>query len=152
MQSRNVEKNLDRILTAIRNRIRERGFTQLEVQEELKWGRSYISQLLTRQKALRVEQVLQILKVIGVEPAEFWGEVFQFGETFGPGRSPVRRAAPPSLFSPSPFADGDDDASDDDASDPVASGLHDIRLLYHGIVRVLTNKGLITADALEAAV
>ncbi len=113
MQSRNVEKNLDRILTAIRNRIRERGFTQLEVQEELKWGRSYISQLLTRQKALRVEQVLQILKVIGVEPAEFWGEVFQFGEAFGPGRSPGRRVAPPSLFSPSPFEDGDDSVHDE---------------------------------------
>ena len=55
---RAVERDLDRILSLLRNRIRERGFTQLEVQETLGWGRSYISQLVTRQKSLRVEHVL----------------------------------------------------------------------------------------------
>ena len=34
-------------------------------------GGSYISQLVTRQKALRVEQVLLILNVIGIDAAEF---------------------------------------------------------------------------------
>ncbi len=66
---------MDRYLTLLRNKIRERGFTQLEVQEALSWGRSYISQLLTKQKSLRVEQVLLILNVIGVEPAEFFAEL-----------------------------------------------------------------------------
>lgn len=73
-----VEKEIDRILTLLRNKIRERGFTQLEVQERLGWGRSYISQLLTKQKSLRVEQVLLILSVIGVEPAEFYGELYHY--------------------------------------------------------------------------
>ena len=35
-------------------------------------SRSYVTQLLMKQKALRVEQVLLILKVIGVDPAEFF--------------------------------------------------------------------------------
>ncbi len=78
-QMRTVERDLERILTLLRNRIRERGFTQMEVQEVLGWGRSYISQLLTQQKNLRFEQVLQILNVINVDPAEFWAEIYQFG-------------------------------------------------------------------------
>ncbi|RMH18680.1 MAG: XRE family transcriptional regulator [Acidobacteria bacterium] len=74
----NVEKDLDRTLTLLRNKIREKGFTQLEVQNALNWGRSYISQLLTKQKSLRVEQILLILDVIGVEPAEFYSELYRF--------------------------------------------------------------------------
>ncbi|NIQ93618.1 MAG: helix-turn-helix transcriptional regulator, partial [Desulfuromonadales bacterium] len=66
--SHQIEKEVDRILTLLRNKIRERGFTQLEVQEKLNWGRSYISQLLTKQKSLRVEQVLMILETINVNP------------------------------------------------------------------------------------
>ncbi len=53
----------------------QRGYTQLEVQQELGWGRSYISQLVTKQKSPRVEQVLLILGVIGVDPAEFFAEL-----------------------------------------------------------------------------
>ena len=34
-----VERELDRFLTLIRNKIRQRGWTQLEVQRELRWGR-----------------------------------------------------------------------------------------------------------------
>ena len=69
---RTIERELDRVLTLLRNKIRERGFTQLEVQEALGWGRSYISQLLTKQKSLRIEQVLLILNVVGVDPGEFF--------------------------------------------------------------------------------
>ena len=73
---RSTERELDRYLTLLRNKIREKGFTQLEVQEALGWGRSYISQLLTKQKTLRIEQVLLILNVIGIEPGEFFGELY----------------------------------------------------------------------------
>ena len=34
-----IERELDRVLTLLRNKIREQGFTQLEVQEALGWGR-----------------------------------------------------------------------------------------------------------------
>ncbi len=77
---RTVDRDLDRILNRLRNAIRERGYTHLEVQETLGWGRSYISQLLSRQKAVRIDQVLAILNVIDVKPADFWAEIYQFGK------------------------------------------------------------------------
>ena len=83
---RTRDRDLDRILTLLRNRIRNRGFTQLDVQERLGWGKSYISQLLTKQKSLRLEQVLMILDVIGDKPADFWAEIFGTA-----GRVPARR-------------------------------------------------------------
>lgn len=84
----NAQEEVDRMLITLRNKIRERGFTQLKVQADLKWGRSYISQLLTKQKSLRVEQVLQILDVIGIEPAEFFAELFKWpGEEGGAAKA-----------------------------------------------------------------
>ena len=71
-----VESEVDRYLTLLRNLIRQRGFTQLQVQKTLGWGRSYISQLMMREKAVRVEQGLKILEVIGVDPAEFYAELY----------------------------------------------------------------------------
>ncbi len=55
---------------------------------------SYISQLLTGQ-TVRVDQTLQILNVIDVDPADFFGEIFRFGKfsEIGPGRR-GRHAAP----------------------------------------------------------
>ncbi len=71
---RQVEAEVDRYLTLLGNKIRGRGFTQVEIQDALGWGRSYISQLVTKAKALRVEQVLLILNIIRVDPAEFFVE------------------------------------------------------------------------------
>ena len=92
---KNLDREIERVLSLLRNKIRERGFTQLEVQEQLHWGRSYISQLVTRQKALRLEQILCILDVIGVSPTEFFGELYGFdargpfqNDLTTPGRSP----------------------------------------------------------------
>lgn len=79
----NAQEEVDRMLNLLRNKIRERGFTQLKVQADLQWGRSYISQLLTKQKSLRVEQVIQILEVIGIAPAEFFAELFKWTEEEG---------------------------------------------------------------------
>ena len=79
-----ADSEVDRYLTLLRNKIREHGFTQLEVQEALGWGRSYISQLLTKQKALRVEQVLLVLDVIGLTPSEFFAELYRFGRWLPP--------------------------------------------------------------------
>ncbi len=74
---RQVDREVDRYLTLLSDKIRGRGFTQLEVQEALGWGRSYISQLVTKQKSLRLDQVLLILSVIGVEPAEYFAELYR---------------------------------------------------------------------------
>ncbi len=136
---RTVDRDLDRILILLRNRIRERGFTQMEVQEVLGWGRSYISQLLTQQKNLRFDQVLQILNAISVDPAEFWAEIYQFGpfdEIQAGGLGGLGRAAP-SL-----------PATDESA---MLADLRRSRRLLEGVVMVLTRKNLITAGELDGA-
>ncbi len=136
---RTVERDLDRVLTRLRNVIRERGFTQLEVQEVLGWGRSYISQLLTKQKTLRVEQIVMILNVISVEPKDFWAEIYQFGPFGAAGTTRRRkgsaRASLPSLDEATPGAD-----------------MRRIELLYEGIVNVLKRKDLIATAELADAI
>lgn len=127
---REVERQLDRILTLLRNKIRQRGYTQLEVQEVLGWGRSYISQLLTKQKSLRVEQVLLILNVIGVEPEAFFAELYPLGST-GPLGPPMSSAAP-------------------DAS--LQNDYRGARSLLRGLVDLLVHREIITTEELSAAV
>jgi transcriptional regulator with XRE-family HTH domain len=76
MTTKSADEEVGRVLEHLRETMRQAGWSQLDVQEELDWGRSYISQLMTRQKMLRVEQVLMILDVIGVSPADFYRELY----------------------------------------------------------------------------
>ncbi len=71
-----VTKLLAPFLTLLGRKIREQGFTELEVEEALGWGKSYIRQLMTGRKGLRVDQLLSILGVIGVEPKAFYAELY----------------------------------------------------------------------------
>ena len=123
----NAQEEVDRMLNLLRNKIRERGFTQLKVQADLQWGRSYISQLLTKQKSLRVEQVIQILEVIGIAPAEFFAELFKWTPEEG---SPAKAGL---------------------AHDPVHElemrrKLDHLQSSLEGLVRVLVSKDLIAAN------
>ncbi len=79
----NIEPTIDRALTLLKNKIREHGFTQLKVQQRLGWGRSYISQLLIKQKALRLDQVLLILNVVGADPVDFFAELYRLPRATG---------------------------------------------------------------------
>lgn len=145
-----LEREIDRVLTLLRNKIRERGFTQLEVQEALAWGRSYISQLLTKQKSLRVEQVLLILNVIGVDPGEFYAELYQFPpldklrgvEDFSDTR--YRSAS----YNPSSIAEISESGMPGDFS----RSFQELRSLLRGLVRLLVDKNLINVDELTTAV
>lgn len=124
-----VQRDLDRHLTLLRNFIQQRGFTQLEVQQALGWGKSYISQLLTKQKGLRVEQLLLILNVIGVDPQTF------FAEFYWPQGAPTPSQQPP----PSP---------------PAATAREEVRRVQAtlaGLVDLLLKEGLVTARELRAA-
>ncbi len=125
-----INKELDRYLTLLRNKIRERGFTQLDVQEALSWGRSYISQLLTKQKSLRVEQVLLILDVIGVDPAEFFAELYYF-----PGTSARNTGwnAP-------------------ESESPPEGSFEEMKSLVRGLVWLLIDKEMIDVDELATSV
>ncbi len=138
---REVERQLDRILTLLRNKIRQQGFTQLEVQEALGWGRSYISQLLTRQKSLRVEQVLLILNVIGIDPAAFFAELYPPAAGFGPGAGSTR----PGLPAMAPGAGTGSVAE-------LQSNYQGVRSLLRGLVDLLVNQEIISAEELSAAV
>ncbi|MCP3962471.1 MAG: helix-turn-helix transcriptional regulator [bacterium] len=139
-----VERQLDRVLTLLRNMIRERGFTQLEVQEALGWGRSYISQLLTKQKSLRIEQVLLILNVIGVDPSEFFGELYHF----------PRKPAGFKGGGGYRYATGSEISEGSGAAAPPEELRHDfgeLRALLRGLVRLLTDKGLLEREELQDA-
>lgn len=122
-----VERDVERCLTLLRDRIRERGFTQLEVQTALGWGRSYISQLLTRQKKLRIEQVLLILSVIGVEPARFFADL---------------HAAPPLPRRP----------LDRPARPDIDAEIDRLRRQARAVIELLLEKNLISAEDLSVAV
>ena len=50
--------------------------TQLEIQQELGWGRSYISQLMTGQKSLRLDQLVALLTALRVRPPVFFAELY----------------------------------------------------------------------------
>ncbi len=136
---REVERQLDRILTLLRNKIRQQGFTQLEVQEVLGWGRSYISQLLTRQKSLRVEQVLLILNVIGIDPATFFAELYP-PPASGSG---LERGVRPGLPAMAP---GTGSVAE------LHGSFQGARSLLRGLVDVLVNQEVISAEELSAAV
>ena len=82
-----VNETVRAMLSSLGTCIRDQGFSQVKVQEALGWGRSYISQLMTRQKKVRIVQVLSILEVIGVAPETFFGEFFGWRESsLGPRR------------------------------------------------------------------
>ncbi len=145
-----VERELESVLTLLRNKIRERGFTQLEVQEALGWGRSYISQLLTKQKSLRIEQVLLILNVIGVDPSEFFGELYHFpasGAGYEDPRRYPRYPARVERFEPAAVT-----TVGGGESEELQHNFQELRSLLRGLLRLLSDKGLLQADELDSAV
>ncbi len=127
---RQVDREVDRYLTLLSDKVRGRGFTQLEVQEALGWGRSYISQLVTKQKSLRLDQVLLILSVIGVEPAEFFAELYQPRQYYSHAPAPM------------------------EASTAAVLGhqLPQLSAYLRAVRQLLLDKGLISANELALAV
>lgn len=142
-----VASDVDRVLTLIRNKIRERGFTQLEVQDMLGWGRSYISQLLTKQKALRLEQVLMILGVIGVDPCDFFGELYPFGG--GPRGSAQWPAGP---MGGGFAAIGAQGGACVERPPELTKSVSELRFLVRGLVGLLIDREVIDVDELSTAV
>ncbi len=121
-----LSREVNRYLTLLRNKMRDKGFSQLEVQDALGWGRSYLSQLMTRQKKLRVDQVLAVLDVIGVTPAEFFAELYW-------------HAGVPPAVSPLP------------ASAPIPTDFAETRAMTQGLVKLLLARRIITPEDLAAA-
>ncbi len=129
---RQVDRELDRYVTLLRNKIRQQGFTQMEVQDALGWGRSYISQIVTQQKKLRMDQVLRILRVIGVSPGDFFGELYRRGAPVPTARQPLPRR-------------------DAGALEPLRQEVGRVHLLLRALVKVLLDKRVITSRDLRVA-
>ena len=144
-----VQSEIDRVLTLLRNKIRERGFTQLEVQEALSWGRSYISQLLTKQKSLRVEQILLILNVIGVDPADFYTELYHLpSRDQHAGGDEYERRFRATAYNAAAAIDMAEGGMPPDFS----RSFQELRSLLRGLVRLLVDKNVINVDELTTAV
>lgn len=147
--SHQIEKEVDRILTLLRNKIRERGFTQLEVQEKLNWGRSYISQLLTKQKSLRVEQVLMILETINVNPKDFYAELYQFSRpdfrVHGmEGYAEAQFGEP--LINPALLAEGAAESYTE-----FYRNYRQLRAMVRGLVQLMVDKDIVSLEEIIAA-
>lgn len=71
-----AEAEIQRALSLLRQVMRRRKKTQLEVQKVLGWGRSSISQMMTGQKSVRLGQLLDILGALEIPPAEFFAELY----------------------------------------------------------------------------
>ncbi|MCP4655114.1 MAG: helix-turn-helix transcriptional regulator [bacterium] len=63
---------ISRMLSHLQEKIKARGFTQREIQEVLGWGPSYVSKLIRRDTALRVDHILMICEVIALAPEELF--------------------------------------------------------------------------------
>ncbi|MCP3959080.1 MAG: helix-turn-helix domain-containing protein [bacterium] len=134
---RNVHREIDRILAHLRTVVHDRGSTQMEVQDALGWGSSYISQLLTRQKGLRLDQVLMILKVIDVDPATFFDQIYHFNDSV---RSLRRSRITSSPVRGTPNATA------------LRAGVRRLRLRLDRLVELLKQKGLISDIELAHAI
>ncbi len=142
-----MDREVKQILTLLRSKIRESGYTQIQVQRQLDWGRSYISQLLNRGKALRVEQVLKILETIKVEPREFYAELYQFPRPEAHLRNLDEYAEPEALDAAS-FTKilGEDAAEADGLSDDFFRNYRELRAMVRAVVQVLIENEMVTIE------
>lgn len=138
-----AEREVDRILNLLRAKIHEQGFTQLKIQKALGWGRTYISQLFRKQKALRFDQILQVLGVIEIDPADFFAEFYrlprrEFGHrpTFGYGGS-FRSYSGPGNDAADLFENLDN---------------HDPRMVIYSLVQLLVDQGVLSGPELKMAI
>ncbi len=70
------EKEIIRILEAIRQRIRDSPLNQRKIEECSGFSRGYLSQLLNRNLELKVVHLLAILDALGIEPAAFFRDLY----------------------------------------------------------------------------
>ncbi len=72
-----VTRQLERCNEQLRDEIRARGCTQVELSVKLGKNKTYVSQVLTYDRRLRVDVLLEILKVLDVDPGKFFANAFR---------------------------------------------------------------------------
>ena len=75
-----IDLEIRRILRSLKALMRSKRRTQAQIQNELGWGRSSVSQLFTGQKRLRMDQLLAILRVLDVHPKRFFADLYGLRE------------------------------------------------------------------------
>jgi hypothetical protein len=70
-----VRAQLQRVTAHLLAAIRRRGFSRSAVRRRLGWGRCRIRQALEHQRPLRFADMLEILDLLGIEPADFFAEL-----------------------------------------------------------------------------
>ncbi len=71
-----IETQVRKFHTLLEKKIRERGYEESDVEESLDWETGTLRQLLTGEQELKVEQMLEILAVIGVDPKAYFAELY----------------------------------------------------------------------------
>ncbi len=72
-----AERNLNRMLAGLGAVIDRSGFSHGEIEESFGWRAGRTEKLLCRRESIDMGEVVAILHVIDVEPADFFGEVFR---------------------------------------------------------------------------
>ena len=71
-----AERNLNHLLMCLRAVIGRSGVTRDEIEASLGWRPERTERLLDRRESIDVGEVVAILGVVGVEPADFFTETF----------------------------------------------------------------------------
>ena len=71
-----AERNLNHLLMCLRAVIGRSGVTRDEIEASLGWRPERTERLLDRREPIDVGEVVAILGVVGVEPADFFTEAF----------------------------------------------------------------------------
>ncbi len=71
-----METQVRKFHTLLEKKIRQRGYEESDIEESLDWEAGTIRQLLTGEQELKVEQVLAILAVIGVDQKVYFAELY----------------------------------------------------------------------------
>lgn len=86
------EVETQRLSDALREAIRRRKISQREVERTLGQSKGYLSLLLHGNVDLKVKHVFAVLKVIGMEPEEFFGILYDQSDPLKSVRDLVHRA------------------------------------------------------------
>jgi transcriptional regulator with XRE-family HTH domain len=87
-----LEAEVSRVAEALREAIRRGKTSQRQVERALGQGKGYLSQLLGGNVDLKLKHVFAILAVLGVEPEEFFLELYERSDPVGSVRGLVARA------------------------------------------------------------
>lgn len=131
-----TKDEIRKTLNLLRHVIREQEWTQRRVQYMMGWGTTYISQIFRGQKAVRITQILSILEAIGVEPKEFYQELY---------RPPDQKLSKSLVINESAV---NEDLPGGQGQNDLLSELNVCLFVANELIRILISKGTISGEDL----